>query len=77
MPVRQSDATYFYYLPWAMMHEFGHAAGLADLAYYEGDYAGYMMMYGTKASTAIPDKDIAYMRQVYRYHDDDPQPGSP
>ena len=62
-----------FYLPMAIMHELGHAAGLADLYQFTGDYSAYLMgtLPGSElaAVTAIPAPDVAYAREVYREHD--------
>ena len=57
----------FVYLPSVFMHEFGHAAGLADLYLkeYDDTYAGFLMKETHKA-TRIPGADIDYIHQLYR-----------
>ena len=58
----------FEYLPGALMHEFGHAAGLADLYQHggcKGKYDGYVMTCDYNV-LSIPFEDIEYLRQVYR-----------
>ncbi len=59
--------TFKIYLPSVLMHEFGHALGLADL-YLDGynDYYGGYLMDDTYGFTAIQDEDIRYAHQVYR-----------
>ena len=55
------------YLPSVLMHEFGHALGLADLYLdrYNDHYAGYLMD-DTFGFTVVPAEDITYAHQVYR-----------
>ena len=56
----------FFYLPLALMHELGHSLGLRDL----GDKGGYLMgsLDDGELYTAIPDKDVDYLSDVYRNH---------
>ena len=59
------------YLPMIVAHELGHAAGLADLADYEGrgyENLGSIMHYNTMtyAVTTISNVDRLYMREAYR-----------
>ena len=59
-----AGGTLLRYLPSVAMHEFGHTLGLTDLYNYSG-YGGYMMD-DTYGFIAIPQKDIDYVKQVYR-----------
>ena len=54
-----------------VMHEFGHAFGLADLRHYSG-FEDYLMHDGTNQENIPSKEDVEYMRQVYRRHWDDP-----
>ena len=56
------------YLPGILMHEFGHAIGLADLGQPDDliHPYGYVLMTSTKVDVhQIPDFDIYYLRQFY------------
>ena len=63
-----STRTLYVYLRRVVMHEFGHTAGLVDLDNYPvlGPFTGFVMSYGTKKTTTVPDRDIEYLKQVYR-----------
>ena len=64
----QTHAKYSY-LPWALMHEFGHALGLADLyELREGNYSGYLMFEQKRAVQSVPKSDVDYLHGVYRNH---------
>ena len=68
----------YYYAPRAVMHEFGHAAGLEDLYLLECGllgcgYGDYIMGRAEKP-TAIPNEDRDYLRDVYYNHT--PHPAS-
>ena len=69
-------AALFQYLPMAMMHEFGHTLGLEELYLLDKSYPGYVMYKPPKDGvyTAVPQKDIEYVRQVYRNHTPQPIP---
>ena len=48
----------------AMMHEFGHIAGLRDLSPKE-DYPGFLMV-NPRGMEDVPDHDVNYLKQIYR-----------
>ncbi len=69
--VKGMNALYAY-LPQVFMHELGHASGLHDLYRFDQRrYRGYLMGLHRReedAHTSIPDKDLDYLREVYRNH---------
>ena len=69
-------AALFQYLPMAMMHEFGHTLGLEELYLLDKSYPGYVMYKPPEDGvyTAVPQKDVEYVRQVYRNHTPQPIP---
>ena len=68
-PVPFLTSSKFYYLVHVLMHEFGHTLGLEDLSKY-GISGDYLMVYHPieKTFTEISDKEIDYVREVYRGH---------
>ena len=64
-----SRAIYFYF-PHAVLHEFGHTFGLADLSNhgYFSDLQGSIMRYREGVFTSLPSADVTYLREVYTNH---------
>ena len=63
----------YVYLPWIVMHEFGHTAGLKDLD--PDEYPGYLMALDhVPTAIAIPLKDIYYIREGHRNAEHGSQP---
>ena len=65
-PVKKRPHELYWYLPTALMHEFGHTIGLDDLVP-TASYPNYLMGdLGDTSVTAIPPPDLHYLKQVYR-----------